>query len=337
MDARLIDFMGDDLRVVNVARQSNAKLWKRDFDLDRDARLIGFLARGMQSSDFDAFVDAISEADDREVVRSALLKFRRTGEHWTPFGHVCLSVQFSAPISVARQFFKHRIGLRSIEDEDGIEAGDNVENEVSRRYVHEDPEVYKPAVWRKRAPTKKQGSLDEGVENEPSIRLDYEWAVDACLQVYRKMIEAGVAPEQARFVLPQATMTTWTWTGTLAAFARVYCLRAASDAQWESRLLARLMEAEIETVAPVSWAALTEGGAMLTLAQSVVVVATLCQTVPPNVGCRIETVELFDATLTQCVKSSWAIQRALRERLVPGEIVQNWRCVWTEDAFGEGG
>ena len=75
--------------------------------------------------------------------------------------------------------------------------------------------------------------------------------------MYEAMIEDGVAPEQARFVLPQGVEVSWYWTGSLAAFARVYNQRTDSHAQGEIQDLAREMGALIKPLFPVSWAALT--------------------------------------------------------------------------------
>ena len=76
------------------------------------------------------------------------------------------------------------------------------------------------------------------------------------LKNYNRMIDAGIAPEQARMILPQSMMTEWYWSGTLYAFARVCNLRCASDAQYETRIVANIIDELSEVVFPVSWAAL---------------------------------------------------------------------------------
>ena len=68
--------------------------------------------------------------------------------------------------------------------------------------------------------------------------------------------ELGVAPEQARFVLPQSMMTTWVWKGSLLFFARVCRLRQDGHAQAEAQEIANMIAEHCARVAPVSWAAL---------------------------------------------------------------------------------
>jgi len=70
---------------------------------------------------------------------------------------------------------------------------------------------------------------------------------------YNMMLEAGVAPEQARMILPQSMMTEWYWSGTLYAFARVCNLRCALDAQYETRIVANLINIECGKLFPISW------------------------------------------------------------------------------------
>ena len=159
--------------------------------------------------------------------------------------HTSISIRVKAPIFMARQFVKHQIGL--------------VWNEESRRYINEEPEFYKPKEWRERPSNVKQGSGDklqfddcEWVD-EAFIRL-----TDESLGVYRSMIGDGVAPEQARMILPQSTMTNWIWTGSLVAFARIVKLRTEEHAQIEAQELAIKIAEVVEPLYPVSWKALME-------------------------------------------------------------------------------
>jgi thymidylate synthase (FAD) len=124
-------------------------------------------------------------------------------------------------------------------------------NEISRRYVDDEPEFYVSDVWRGRSKDKKQGS--DGV-------VDLVWGPEHLyekpLAVYKRMIEAGVAPEQARMVLPQSTMTEWYWSGSLDAFADMCRLRLKDDTQHETRLVAEQIDEVMEDLFPVSWPAL---------------------------------------------------------------------------------
>ena len=67
------------------------------------------------------------------------------------------------------------------------------------------------------------------------------------------MLDAGVAPEQARMILPQSMQTEWYWSGTLYAFARVCNLRCEKDTQLESRIIADMIDELVEESFPVSW------------------------------------------------------------------------------------
>ena len=123
-------------------------------------------------------------------------------------------------------------------------------NTISRRYTTENIEFYVPDVWRGRSADKKQGS-DGVVEYEGDWDYNYDLR-----QTYKKMIEAGVAPGQARMVLPQSTMTEWYWSGSLDAFADMCRLRCKEDTQYESRVVADQISTIMQGLYPVSWSAL---------------------------------------------------------------------------------
>ena len=120
-------------------------------------------------------------------------------------------------------------------------------------------------MWRGRSVDKKQGSddtvsidvtwydRDDGYNSWP----EDSWFI--ALEAYQKMLELGVSPEQARMVLPQSTMTEWWWSGSLDAFADMCKLRLKDDTQYETRLVAQMIDKEMATMFPVSWAALVTG------------------------------------------------------------------------------
>jgi thymidylate synthase (FAD) len=167
-----------------------------------------------------------------------LIRYLAKHKHLSPFGHAFASFHVKAPIFVARQLVKHKF-LRW--------------NEISRRYVDEEPEFYVPDVWRGRSEDKKQGS--DGVV-ESNANLDYY--NEKALGTYKQLLDEGVAPEQARMVLPQSTMTEWYWSGSLDAFASMCKLRCASDTQLESRIVADQISELMKELFPVSWEALLE-------------------------------------------------------------------------------
>ena len=207
MNVNYIDHMGTDLTVCNAARVSFDK--HHDLLTSGDEKLIGYLAKH---------------------------------DHWTPFSHCTATFRIKAPIFVARQLFKHKVGL--------------TENEISRRYVDSEPEFYIPEVWRGKAKNKKQGSSGILSDNEyigEAVKSIYERAAT----MYDLLItKAGVAPEQARMVLPQGMFTEWFWTGSMSAWARICKLRISDDAQAESKGIAKMIDKECVKLWPISWSAL---------------------------------------------------------------------------------
>ena len=174
-----------------------------------------------------------------------LIRYLANHNHWTPFAHPQITLRIKAPISIRTQFFKHKQGF--------------VENEVSRRYVATEPEFYEPK-WRHK-PTKgaKQGSDDFMITEDAAVSsMSYERAIRQCMKSYTYLLDRGVAPEQARFVLPQGMYTEWYWTGSLAAYARFYKQRIDDHAQWEIREYAEKIGEILQPLFPVSWVQLTK-------------------------------------------------------------------------------
>ena len=216
IEVTYIDHMGTDLSVVNAARVSFGKNSEWDYIDWRD-------------TDDYARKKILSEGDTK------LIKYLAKHKHMSPFGHAFASFHVKAPIFVARQLVKHKF-LRW--------------NEISRRYVDSEPEFYNPEVWRGKSADKKQGS--DGVVDVVDWS-DTNWA---CLIAYNDLLAHGVAPEQARMVLPQSTMTEWYWSGSLDAFADMCKLRCKKDTQWETFLVAVEISTIMLDLFPVSWASL---------------------------------------------------------------------------------
>lgn len=172
-----------------------------------------------------------------------LINYLAAHKHWTPFAHCFLSFRIKAPIFVARQLVKHQVGLAW--------------NEVSRRYVDDEPEFWFPEVWRGKPVNAKQGSDGVVDLNRPEM-LGASDSSSYCLFIYQILLNEGVAPEQARMVLPQNTMTEWIWSGSLAAFARVCKLRLDPHAQQETQEIARQIYDAVPAEFQYSWKALME-------------------------------------------------------------------------------
>ena len=235
----LLDHMGDDISVVNAARVSFDK--ESEWVLEYIGEQYDENTREYQN----VYSKSLSEKDTK------LINYLAKHKHWSPFAHTCLSFRIKSPIFVARQLAKSQVG--------------GAWNEVSRRYVDSEPEFFFPTEWRKKADNAKQGSSDK------SVNLRIQHAFDATglantpfeicediLNHYQELLRQGVCPEQARMVLPQNTMTTWIWTGSLAFFARVCKLRLDSHTQKETQEVAEKIERLTKEVFPVSFKALME-------------------------------------------------------------------------------
>ena len=191
-----------------------------------------------KTSEWDVVPDAGPVEGYLKVDDERLIKYLAKHNHWSPFGHASMQFHIKAPIFVARQLVKHQVGL--------------VWNEVSRRYVDDEVEFYEPTEWRLAAENKKQGSSDETVPF--SVTPTHEW----CRQTYKNLLNAGVAPEMARMILPQSMYTEWYWSGTLYAFARVCNLRCKPDAQVETQMVADQIDKLAGDLFPYSWEALRD-------------------------------------------------------------------------------
>ena len=188
-----------------------------------------------------------------------LIKYLAKHKHISPFGHCFASFHVKAPVFVARQLVIHDI-LRW--------------NEISRRYVDDEPEFYVPEVWRGKSADKKQGSSEDTVElpwdlyeaihegvffQDVCVNYDLSEVINVAFEAYMRMLDLGVCPEQARMVLPQSTMTEWYWSGSLDALADMCNLRCKEDTQYETRLVANKIDEIMLDLYPHSWQALTKG------------------------------------------------------------------------------
>lgn len=253
----LVDYMGSDLTVVNAARVSFDKESQYEpspipFKTMEDAltaqRKDPLARPNTQVFRFgDNFTyERLKDGDE------GLIHYLSKHNHFTPFTHCMLQFRISMPIFVCRQWYKSRIGVER----------DCGWNEVSRRYVKDDPEFFTPTVWRKAADNVKQGSSETETvkvifEDKPIDNM-YSAHIEASRRLYAEMIRSGVAPEQARMVLPMSLMTEWIETGSLFAYARICQLRLDPHAQEEIRAYASVVYDLIAEKFSISWRALSE-------------------------------------------------------------------------------
>lgn len=220
---------------------------------------------GIESLDELGYVELVdSMGDDIRVAEAARLSFDRWDEeleqyiaegkhknliqylaehnHWTPFGHPQISVKIKMPIFVARQWMKSNIGI--------------VYNEVSRRYVKAEPQFYWPVALRGLP----EGSIKQGssgvAPNQEELLTMVSIVHDEARHYYNALLEGGVAPEQARMVLPLSTYTTVVMTGSLAAMSRVCHLRCKPDAQKEIQDYGNALKKILFNLFPISMEAL---------------------------------------------------------------------------------
>lgn len=220
IETTYVDHMGSDLSVVNAARVS---FGKKSYCEE---------TRWVDMGDWSGDMPVVDDRDTK------LINYLAKHKHLSPFNHTFITFHVKAPVFVARQLVKHEYMPW---------------NEISRRYVDDEPEFYIPDEWRGRSADKKQGS-----DGTSGTTINPNFINNQALRVYKNLLNENVAPEQARMVLPQSTMTEWYWSGTLGAFAKMCKLRCASDTQYETRLVADPISEKLGQLYPVSFKALME-------------------------------------------------------------------------------
>ena len=173
-----------------------------------------------------------------------LIEYLAKHNHWSPFAHVTVKMRFRAPIFIARQLAKHQVGFAW--------------NEVSRRYVKDEPQFWWTDQFRNSADNIKQGSSSEINRFADDFASSLKFINNYTKILYENAITNGICPEQARAILPQSMMTEWIWTGSLYGWSRMYALRADSHTQKETQEYAHRVGEICSQYFPISWAALTE-------------------------------------------------------------------------------
>jgi thymidylate synthase (FAD) len=181
--------------------------------------------------------DEIDSSDEK------LIKYLAKHDHWSPFAHTAVTLRVAAPVPIRTQCFKHKIGL--------------VENEESRRYISSTPEIFIPEFREKPEGSIKQGSGGEHSGNHEWQKA-YRYVTEQAIDLYEDLLRDGIAPEQARFVLPQGAIVNWVWTGNILAFANFVNKRSDSNAQQEIQQVAKAVDKVIRPLYPCSWSALVD-------------------------------------------------------------------------------
>jgi thymidylate synthase (FAD) len=145
------------------------------------------------------------------------------------------------PLFVCREWFRHTIGFSR--------------NEVSRRYVDTEPEIFIPRELRARDSNKKQGSKNESIMHNAEMVEEVSKFTAESLRLYNKLLDENVAPEVARGILPQNMYTEFIETASLYAYMRLCKLRLDPQAQKEIREYATVVALLLEKAYPASWEA----------------------------------------------------------------------------------
>ena len=225
---KLVDHMGDCFRVFEAAKATLGGSEESQFKRGETdpTRLINFLARE---------------------------------KHVTPFRHPQVTFECEAPIAIARQLGKHQSGFSW--------------NERSMRYRDSVIDVFVPDMFRGRPDKLHDGSTEVDVSEKYAwetynryydeyenlnISQTYNMAIEQSVSLYEALVEAGLAPEQARFILPQGMITRWVWTGSLYGWYSVYKQRSSEHAQYEVREFARQLDEHMSKLFPIAWKALKD-------------------------------------------------------------------------------
>lgn len=198
----VVDSLGSDLTVVNSARVSFGKRKTTYDDVDR-----------------------------------VLVEFLAENKHWSPFRHLVVQFHVKAPEFVMRQWYKHVVG---IETSSSSFTKDHAWNEISGRYVPVN-DFYEPANWRKQSKDNRQAS-EGSIDDQVSAREVFQKTMSFLFDSYNKLLDLGVAKEQARIMLPLNQYTEVYWTASFQAIMNFIDLRDEPSAQWEIREYAKVIK-----------------------------------------------------------------------------------------------
>lgn len=197
----------------------------------------------IQGNDLEVVNDA-RESYDKEHLEwiepydSNLVEFLAWNDHWTPFGGSVAKFRIKMPIFIIREWYRHQIGFNR--------------NEVSRRYVSSNPEIYIPTQLRQPSMINKQASVGKHPSSKTYI-MAMRGQMNQAVELYNGMILDGVAMEQARIVLPQGMYTEFRETASIYAYIHLCGLRLAPNVMPETRAYAQTIYDMLEPHFPVTF------------------------------------------------------------------------------------
>lgn len=182
-----------------------------------------------------SFAKEVSEFTDKD---QKLINYLVKHNHISPFFHPQIRFRLKMPIYVAREWFRHTVGF--------------ARNEVSRRYVDDEPQIFLPSELRARDKNLKQGSKEGSIEHNEVMVQKIKDFTQQSLELYNTLLENQVAPEVARGILPQNMYTEFIETASLYGYMRLCALRMDPQAQKEIREYATAVSKMLETYYPAS-------------------------------------------------------------------------------------
>ena len=206
----VIDYLGTDLTVVNSARVSFVKRKTTYDEVDR-----------------------------------VLVEFLAENNHMSPFRHLIVQFHVKAPEFVMRQWYKHVVG---IETSSSSFTKDHAWNEISGRYVPVS-DFYEPSNWRRQSKDNRQAS-EGSIDDQESAKNVFHSTMNTLLDSYNKLLELGVAKEEARIMLPLNQFTEVYWTASFQAIMNFLELRDEPNAQWEIRQYAIAVKEMMHDIYP---------------------------------------------------------------------------------------
>ncbi len=187
--------------------------------------------------------DGASEKLSKRDVK--LLHYLAKNRHDSPFRHQQVALLVKWPEFVARQAYKHVVGIDATSE---CHFKDHAWNEISGRYVELD-DIYHPENWRAQSESSKQAS-EGSIEYQNAAHGTYDNAIVKLKEAYRTLLELGVAKEQARILLPMSFYTQVRWTTSFQALAHFCLLRDHPHAQWEIREYAKVFRGILDKIYP---------------------------------------------------------------------------------------
>jgi len=184
-----------------------------------------------------------------------LINYLARERHGSPFEHTSMTFFISAPIFVFREFMRHRIASY---------------NEESGRYRELKPVFYIPSKERKLVQIGKAGAYTFVDGTPEQYEITVKSIKETCIlayENYQKMLDAGVAREVARAVLPVTLYSSMYVTMNARALMNFLSLRTSRDGshfpsypQREIEMVAEKMEAEFAKLMPITYGAFQKSG-----------------------------------------------------------------------------